>query len=97
MGTISGKESEALMAQIRARNAEIRAEALAKAKTEAARRGKEPFDLAKLETMADTTTYGKLDPEDVRRARFEEMYYVEYPAILTIEAFAQKLDELSKW
>jgi hypothetical protein len=97
MSTISGKESEALMAEIRERNAKARADALAKAKADAAARGKEPFDLAKLETMADTTSQGIVDAEDVRRARFEEMYYVEYPNILTIEAFAEKVEELNKW
>jgi hypothetical protein len=95
--TISGKESEALMAEIRERNAKARADALAKAKADAATRGKEPFDLAKLEKLADTTSQGILDAEAVRHARFEEMYYVEYPNILTVEAFAEKVEELNKW
>jgi hypothetical protein len=95
--TISGKEAEAMMEEIRARNARVRAEALARAKAEAAARGKEPFDLEKLETMCDTTSEGRLDPIEERRARFEEMYYVSYPKILTLTDFARKVNELNKW
>jgi hypothetical protein len=91
------KEARAFMAEIGRRNAEQRAERLAAAKRDAAARGKEPFDLAKLETMCDTSSEGRMDPEPVRYQRFEDMYYVDYPAILTLEDFARKVDELNKW
>jgi hypothetical protein len=39
-------------------------------------RGKQPFDLAALEALCDTSREGRIDPIDERRARFEEMYYI---------------------
>lgn len=85
------------MEEIRASNARVRAEALARAKAEAATWGKEPFDLDKLETMCDTTSAGRIDPIEERQARFEEMYYVRYPSILTLAEFAREVTELNKW
>jgi hypothetical protein len=38
-----------------------------------------------------------MDPEPVRRERFEEMYYVSYRDILTLEDFAREVGELNKW
>ena len=94
---LEGKEALDFMAEIGRRNAELRTERLAAAKRDAAARGKEPFDLAKLETMCDTSSEGRMDPEPVRYAKFEEMYYADYPDILTLEDFARKVDELNKW
>ena len=94
---LEGKEALDFMAEIGRRNAELRTERLAAAKRDAAARGKEPFDLAKLETMCDTSSEGRMDPEPVRYAEFEEMYYVRFPKILTLEDFARKVDELNKW
>lgn len=95
--TLTGKEARDFLEEIWARNAKERAERLERAKADAAARGKEPFDLARLETMADTSSEGRMDPEENRRARFEEMYYVNHPSILTIEDFARKVEELNKW
>jgi hypothetical protein len=95
--TLTGKDADELFERIRARNAAERAERLERAKADAAARGKEPFDLAKLEAMADTSSEGRMDPEEDRRARFEEKYYVQYPDILTIEDFAREVEELNKW
>jgi hypothetical protein len=95
--TLEDKEARAFAAELAPRNAELRAERLAVAKRDAAGRGKEPFDLAKLETMCDTSSEGRMDPEPVRYAEFEEMYYVRFPKILTLEDFARKVDELNKW
>lgn len=95
--TLTGKDAWAFMQEIEARNAKERAERLARARADAEARGKEPFDLARLETMADTSSEGRMDPEESRRARFEEMYYVHYPDLLTIEDFAAKVEELNKW
>ncbi|HZJ64543.1 MAG TPA: hypothetical protein VFD36_13570 [Kofleriaceae bacterium] len=86
-----------LWAELARRNDELRAQRLTAAKRDAAASGKEPFDLAKLETMCDTSSEGRMDPEPVRRTEFEEMYYVRYPQILTLEDFARKVEELNKW
>jgi hypothetical protein len=94
---LEGKEALEFTAEIGRRNAELSAARLAAAKRDAAARGKEPFDLAKLETMCDTSSEGRMDPEGVRCERFEEMYYVHYPQILSLEDFARKVDELNKW
>jgi hypothetical protein len=94
---LEDKEARALTAEIGRRNAELHAQRLAAAKRDAAARAKEPFDLARLETMCDTSSEGRMDPELVRYERFEEMYYLYFPAILTLEDFARKVDELNKW
>ena len=94
---LTGKDAWAFAAELAARNKQESEERLARAKAEAAERGKEPFDLAKLETMADTSSEGRMDPEAERHARFEYMYYVDYPKIMTIEDFAAKVEELNKW
>ena len=94
---LEGKEALDFMAEIGRRNAELRTERLAAAKRDAAARGKEPFDLAKLETMCDTSSEGRMAPEAVRHERFEEKYYVDFPAILTLEDFAREVEELNKW
>ncbi|HZJ64544.1 MAG TPA: hypothetical protein VFD36_13575 [Kofleriaceae bacterium] len=94
---LEGKEALEFMAEIGRRNDELRAERLAVAKRNAAERGKEPFDLAKLETMCDTSSEGRMAPEPVRHATFEEKYYVQFQDILTLEDFAREVDELNKW
>lgn len=94
---LEGKEALEFSEEIARRNAEQQARRLEAAKRDAATRGKEPFDLAKLETMCDTSSEGRMDPEPVRQKRFEEMYYVGFPEILTLEDFARKVDELNKW
>jgi hypothetical protein len=95
--TLTGKEAWAFIEELDARNAKERAARLARAKADAAARGKEPFDLARLESMADTSSEGRMDPEESRRARFEEMYYVHYPDLMTIEDFAAVVEVLNKW
>jgi hypothetical protein len=94
---LNDEESRVFWAELAQRNAELRVERLAAAKRDAAARGKEPFDLAKLETMCDTSSEGRMAPETVRHERFEEKYYVDYPAILTLEDFAREVEELNKW
>ena len=69
--TLTGNDADEFIAQPRDRNAKVRAEALTKAKAEAAKAGKERFDLNKLEALADTSREGTLDPVDERRTRFE--------------------------
>jgi hypothetical protein len=89
--------------QARARHEEImrenertRASVLSRKKAEAAARGKEPFDLAKLESLSATEGLGRMTPDE-RLRRFEEMYYVEFPDLMTIEELAMEVDELSRW
>src|SRR5262245_515382 len=94
---LDDEDSRVPCAELARRNAELRAERLAAAKQDAAACGKEPLDLAKLETMCDTSNEGRMAPEPVRYAKFEEMYYVDYPGILTLEDFARKVYELNKW
>lgn len=95
--TLTGDEAWAFHAELRARQEKERAETLASAKVDAEARNKEPFDLGRLESMADTSSEGRLAPDDVRHARFEYMYYVDYPDILTLEEFAAKLRWLNTW
>lgn len=93
--TLTGEEAREFTERLRREHAEQRAEILARAKQASV--GKEPFDLAKLETMCDTSSEGRMAPVDERQATFERMYYVEYPAIQTLADFARKIEELSKW
>ena len=95
--TLTGDAAKEFIEKLAERNRTLRAEQLASAKTDAARRGKEPFDLAKLETMCDTSSEGRVDPVESRQARFEEWYYVWYPQIRTLEELARKIDEWNRW
>jgi hypothetical protein len=72
---------------------------LAAAKAEAARAGKEPFDYAKLCTMYDPTNdlATKIyDPAETARA-LENRYYVDYPGVLTLAEFAERMNEMRAW
>jgi len=95
--TITGKEALELHEAIGRRNEQQHSVRLANAKALAAVRGKAPFDLAKLELIADTTDQGRLDPVDERRAEFEEMYYVRHPAVMTLAEFAPIVNERNRW
>ena len=97
MTPIDSKDADALFAEMRERNARIKVEALSKAKDEAAKRGKEPFDLAKLETLCDTSSEGRVDPEESRRERYEWMYYVSNPDLMTLRELADLITHLSRW
>ena len=94
---LEGKEALDFMAEIGRRNAELRTERLAAAKRDAAARGKEPFDLAKLETMCDTSSEGRVDPVEERQKQFEEWYYVWYPEVRTLKELARKIEEYNRW
>jgi hypothetical protein len=73
---------------------ERRAQALAREKEEAARRGKEPFDLARLEAAfggeITTEDYDPI-PLEERRAVLEYKYYVTWPSFTTLAEFAAHL------
>jgi hypothetical protein len=77
---LEGKEAIEFTEEIGRRNAELYARQLSAAKRAAAVRGKEPFDLARLETMCDTSSERRMGPEPVRYERFEEMYYLHFSA-----------------
>lgn len=95
--TLTGKDAEDFEAQVRARAQQRLAEQLAAARADAAARGKEPFDLAKLETMCDTSHEGRVDPVEDRQAELERKYYVHFPEVMTLAEFARKVDELNRW
>jgi len=94
---LKGKEAEELSKRIIAESAKRRAELLAEAQRDAAARGKERFDLTKVETMCDTSADGAREEFDARRARFEYMYYVSTPEILTLAEFAKYVNEFGRW
>lgn len=95
--SLSPEESLALHEEIREHNRRQRIQLMAAALEKARQSGKEPFDLARLETMCDTSSEGRLAPEAERQARLEYMYYVSHPRILTLEDLAAKIEELNKW
>ena len=97
MAELTGKEALEFAEQIARENKLRRAEALARGKADAAARGKEPFDLAKLETMCDTSSEGRVAPLEVRQQRFEEWYYVWHPEVRTLEELARKIEEYNRW
>ena len=94
---LTGKEALEFFLRHSKQLGEERAKRLADAKAAAAASGKEPFDLAKLETMCDTSSEGRVDPVEQRQKRFEEWYYVWYPQIRTLEQLARKIDEWNRW
>jgi hypothetical protein len=94
---LSGDAAWALVDALRERNRRIRADQLAGARADADARGKQPFDLAALEALCDTSREGRIDPIDERRARFEEMYYTWFPDVMTLAEFAKRVDALESW
>ena len=97
MAELTGKDALEFIEQLEQTHAKQREDALARKKADAQRRGKEPFDLAKLETMCDTSQDGRIDPVEVRQDRYEYMYYVEHPEYRTLTALAELVELLSKW
>lgn len=54
--------------------------------------------MAKLASLCSTTcetTSRMTDAE--KEAYFEEMYYLDYPSIMTVEDLAEKVRTLSRW
>jgi len=66
-------------------NEKNRVERTARAKADAAARGKEPFDLAKLETLVDP---GRMVRAKDRQRDYEYSYYVEHPKFTTLAELA---------
>ena len=95
--TLTGDAAKRSMDEAGERARKERAEKLDAAKADAAVRGKEPFDLAKLETMCDTSHAGRLAPVEERQSEHEWMYYVHYRNVMTIAEYAEKVEALNRW
>jgi len=81
----------------RARRVKL-AEDLRAAKEEASRRGKEPFDFGRLRELYDpsselSSSSGLRDPRAVAES-LELRYYLDFPNVLTLSGFAEKLREM---
>ncbi len=75
------------------------AEYLRKAKADAARTGKEPFDYGKLITMYDPTSdlgTRVYDPAGTAAA-LERRYHIDYPKIQTLREFAEAMNQARAW
>jgi hypothetical protein len=94
---LTGEAAWAFVDALSERNRRIRADQLAAARVSATARGKQPFDLAALEAMCDTSREGRVDPLDERRARLEEMYYTWYPDVMTLAEFAERVEALQRY
>jgi hypothetical protein len=88
---IEGKDALDLMTEIDKKEEEKAAEQMAQAKARAAASGKEPFDYDRLKGMCQTI-YGETQymTEDRRATYFEQLYYVEYPKVMTLAELAEK-------
>jgi hypothetical protein len=70
---------------------------LEEAKEKAARRGKEPFDLDKLESLWKPFKYGEfLPPREMRQQTWERIYYFDHPEIMTLAEFAAEMQVLDE-
>jgi hypothetical protein len=97
MMPLTGDDAENLLNGLLDKAKLEREERFVTAKADAHARGKEPFYLAKLESIACTAYDGRLGAVEERQARLEEMYYVHHPDVMTLAEFAKIVDELSKW
>jgi hypothetical protein len=97
MTTLKGKAADELHDRIVGEERRKQAETLARAKAEAQRTGREPFDLAKLEQLCDTSRDGVMDPPEDRIAHFEYLYYVSHPELATMEELARYVEKSSRW
>ena len=96
--TLKGKDALDFFNALKEREAQKSADRLTAAKADAAARGKEPFDYAKLTTMAATVYDATTQMSEAEREEyFEDLYYVGYPGVLSLEEFANKVNELSRW
>jgi hypothetical protein len=94
---LTGDAARKYLADTRAKVYRIRADRLAAAKADAALRGKESFDLGRLEAMCDTSRDGKPTPPDERHAEHEWMYYVHFSGLMTLAEYAERIAEQNRW
>lgn len=90
-------DREWLRAKEEERRAKL-AEDLRTAKEEAVRRGKEPFDFGRLHALYEpsselSSSSGLRDPRAVAES-LELRYYLDFPNVLTLSGFAEKLREM---
>jgi hypothetical protein len=98
MTSLKGKEALAFHEQLKRIDAIRRDEELKNAKADAMARGKEPFDLQKLETMCDTSQARRVAaPDEERRAAYEYSYYIEHSDVQTLAEFARLITRLVPW
>ncbi len=98
MRSLKGKEALAFHEQLKRSDAVRRDEDLKNAKADAMARGKEPFDLQKLETMCDTSQGERVTvPDEERRAAYEYSYYIEHSNVQTLAEFARLITRLAPW
>ena len=95
--TLSGKDASDFVSKLFAQYDDEKRRSLEEARSDAQARGKEPFDLEKLEQLCDTSSEGRLDPVDERQARFEYLYYVQHPSFMTLQELAELISRLSRW
>lgn len=97
-GPLTGSEALEFLRRLRERNDADRAARLAQAKVDAALRGKEPFAYEKLSALAQTVFDMTTHMTHAERASyFEEMYYVDYPSMMSIAELAEHVNVLSQW
>lgn len=95
---LEGEAARKYLEEMSAKRAREHVEELGKAKAEAAKVGKEPFDLDKLDELwmppiDDPDLYENEAPtrRAMRQRSYEWYYYVLVPELRTIAAFAQHL------
>lgn len=74
-----------------------RAARLAAAREEAARRGKEPFDMAALAEIYEFRSPEVSENHALYAWELEEQYYVVYPALMSLAEFAALRRRLDPW
>jgi hypothetical protein len=92
--TLTGKDAEDFANDVRRKHEQAARERLERAKAEAQARGKEPFDLKKLEALVDP---GRMIGADERERTYEHMYYVEHPKFTVLQELADLIRELSEY
>lgn len=94
--TLTGKDALEFYEKLKQKQEKEEAEELERARREAAERGKEPFDLDKLEQLCDTSSEGRVDAVERRHANFEYMYYVSKPEIMSLAELAAYIERTNK-
>lgn len=95
--TLTGDAAREFLERVALRAENQRAQEVAAAKAEATKRGKEPFDLARLETLCDTSVDGWMPPVERRQREHEWMYYVHFRDLMTLADYADTVDEVNRW
>ncbi|WCM90396.1 hypothetical protein [Acidovorax sp. NCPPB 3576] len=97
MTQLQGEAALAFHRQLKDRAQQQRAARLQAAQAQAAASGKEAFDLEKLQTLYDTAQRGRWTDLAQQAVAYEYLYYVEYPQVPDLQAFARRLEEIDYW